>query len=155
MVLQPTIRISPIVVASILLISFAALGRVCADDLAVVEQRLLADAADGTLDEFSLLEASLIASGVKDERAIERYSSEFAHRIGRLSASGDHRSSGITEPERAYQLLHDEFLIGSYHSTCTEIDRAFDAGDYNCVTATVLYQCICKWHGLSPVAVAT
>ncbi|MFP8871054.1 MAG: tetratricopeptide repeat protein, partial [Myxococcota bacterium] len=57
--------------------------------------------------------------------------------------------------ERIYQLLHREFLQGEYVGSCTELDRAFDDGDFNCVTATILYHSLCEQHSLTPVAVAT
>ncbi|HUG69499.1 MAG TPA: hypothetical protein VMM76_17240 [Pirellulaceae bacterium] len=134
--------------------SVAAITTVRADELSATEQRLLADAADGVLDNFSLLEGALIASGLRDVEEIERYCADFARRTAKALNVCDETSDN-TKFERVYDILHDEFLTGEYHSTCTELDRAFDEGDYNCVTATILYHCISRVHGLIPVAVAT
>ncbi|MDA1051247.1 MAG: tetratricopeptide repeat protein [Planctomycetota bacterium] len=155
MIVRPTIRNLPIVVASILLGSVTTTAQVRADDPAVTEQLLLADATDDSLDDFSLLEGALIASGVTDLQKVEHYRSDFAHRIAAIVTSGGDGPTAITTSERVYQFLHSEILTGQYHSTCTELDRTLDEGDYNCVTATILYHCICHVHGLSPVAVAT
>jgi tetratricopeptide (TPR) repeat protein len=151
---QP-IRYSPMIVASLLFVSATTASRICADEFAETEQRMLADAADDSLDDFSLLEGALIASGVTDRQRVEHYCSEFAKRIEAIATATGDESTIIDNSERVYHFLHSEFLTGEYHSTCTEIDRAFDDGDYNCVTATILYHCICKVRGLSPVAVAT
>ena len=134
--------------------SVAAITRVRADELTATEHRLLADAADGVFDKFSLLEGALIASGVRDAEEIERYSADFARRTAKALNLCDESPDNM-KFERVYDFLHDEFLTGEYHSTCTELDRAFDEGDYNCVTATILYHCISRVHGLTPVAVAT
>ncbi len=150
-----TFRYLPMVVAAILLVSDATVPPVRANELAATEQRLLADAADGSLDEFSLLEGALIASGVTDLEDVEHYSATFSHRVAEMVTAEDDEPTAAATAEQIYRFLHDEFLSGEYHSTCTEIDRALDDGDYNCVTATILYQCICQVHGLSPVAVAT
>ena len=125
-----------------------------AKDAADVERQLLSDAADKSLDAFSLLQAALIASGVTEVRELDRYCADFKSRI-RRSAKNAGEDSTVPQSERAFQLLYDEFLTGDYHFACTEMNRALDDGDYNCVTATVLYHCICEAYCVSPVAVAT
>ncbi|MCB9873929.1 MAG: tetratricopeptide repeat protein [Planctomycetaceae bacterium] len=128
---------------------------VCANELFATERELLADAADGSLDEFSLLEGSLIASGVTDRDQLEQFTSAFATRIAAKRPACSGGVSATASPEQIYNLLHEEFLTGQYYSTCTEVNRALDDGDYNCVTATVLFHCVGESFGLTPVAVAT
>lgn len=129
--------------------------RLVASDGIVAAPRLLADAANGTLDEISLLEASLIASGVEDESRLDAYVASFNAIVERCEVSLEHETNGLALAEALYELLHREVLTGKYFSKCTEVDRAFDHGDYNCVTATILYQCLCQRFGLSVTAVAT
>lgn len=143
------------IVAVMLVASTAMVRTVEANEHNALEEKLLADAADGVLDDFSLLEGSLIASGVTDAGKIAQYRSDFADRTATLLDICSNDESEKTKPERVYDFLHNELLTGKYHSTCTELNRAFDDGDYNCVTATILYDCISRAHGLSPVAVAT
>jgi tetratricopeptide (TPR) repeat protein len=143
------------IVAPILVASVTPTSRVCADEITATEQRLLVDAADGVLDQFSLLEGSLIASGVSDAEQMERYRADFARRTAIALDIGRVEASGNAKFERVHDFLHHEFLTGEYQSSCTELDRAFDNGDYNCVTATILYHCISQVRGLTPVAVAT
>ena len=143
------------IVAAMLLISIATVATVDADELTAIEMRLLADAADGMLDDFSLLEGSLIASGVTDSEKIAWYRADFAERTAALADACVDDASEKTKSERVHDFLHNKLLTGKYYSTCTEVNRAFDAGDYNCVTATILYHCISATQSLSPVAVAT
>jgi tetratricopeptide (TPR) repeat protein len=150
-------QIALMVTMTVTIVLLAMVGwvpHVVGNEVLVTQQQLLDDAADGTLDDFSLLQASLVASGVTNQQEIDRYCSEYDSRIqGILNSRSD--SGDVEARERIYRFLYNEFLSGDYHSTCTEVDRAFDDGDYNCVTATVLYHCLCATQGLSPVAVAT
>lgn len=155
MITRRTFRYLPMVVAAVSLVADATLLPLDANELAATEQLLLADTADSSLDEFSLLEGALISSGVTDAKKVEQYATEFFNRVATMALAGDDGTESVEESERIYRFLHNEFLTGEYRSNCTEIDRAFDDGDYNCVTATILYHCICQVHGLSPVAVAT
>ncbi|MCA9122339.1 MAG: hypothetical protein H6822_14650 [Planctomycetaceae bacterium] len=129
--------------------------RVCAIEIATTEKRLLADAADGAIEEFSLFESSLIASGITTPEVIDRYCENFAERTSKLGAADSDEGRPNDQTERIYDFLHEEFLTGKYHSNCTEVNLALDFGDYNCVTATILYHCVSQMYGLSPIAVAT
>ncbi len=126
-----------------------------ADETTGLTQQLLADAADGNLDEFSLLEASLIASGIEDGHRIATYIADFSSLVTNCESVVPAAMQPLAGEEAIYNTLHEQLLTGQYHSTCTEVDRAFDDGDYNCVTATILYQCLCEEFELSPTAVAT
>lgn len=112
------------------------------------EDRLLADAADGRLDQFSLFDAALIASGAPDaENAatcharFERFRASLARAI----------TAEMSVRERAKEILrrmHQEFLTGQYRPACTELHRTLNDGRYNCVTATVLFRCLCAEFGI-------
>ena len=154
MVSRLTHRYLVMIIALTSVVTVAA-ADVSARDFSPLEQRLLVDAADGTLDEFSLLESSLIASGVTDADKIQTYVSDFTKRTQSLATTCSGDASAVARSERIYDFLHDKLLTGQYYSNCTEVNRAFDNGDYNCVTATILYHCVSRTHGLSPVAVAT
>lgn len=116
---------------------------------------LLRDAADGSFDKFTLLRAGFVASGVVDGEKLAEHQTSF-DRLASILA--ERLPSEPTTREVATQVLgflHDEVLVGDYYPTCTEVQHAFDRGDYNCVSATLLYQCLCRRLGLDPVAVAT
>lgn len=113
-----------------------------------VEDRLLADAADGQLDHFSLFDAAVLASGVPDAET-----AAICHaRFGQLRASvAEAIKDEVSVRSRAKEVLrrmHQELLTGQYRAACTELHRTLDDGHYNCVTATVLYRCLCAEFGI-------
>lgn len=112
------------------------------------EAALLADAADGRLDEHSLLEAALVASGVEDAAARMRH----VQRVSALALRLRQRCAAEPSPQRQAQLvletLHEELLAGQYALPCTQLHKVLQCGDYNCVSATLLYNCLCQVCGL-------
>jgi tetratricopeptide (TPR) repeat protein len=46
--------------------------------------------------------------------------------------------------------MHARFLQGDYAADCSEFRRALDEGRYNCVTATLLFHCLCTEGDLQP-----
>lgn len=118
------------------------------------EAELLADASDGRLDQFSLLDASLLASGVHDE-------AEFALAHRRLDALwlevGEPLIAKLSPDDQVkaiFSATHRLILTGKYKAECTEVQRTLESGDYNCVTATILYLELCRRHGLEGTAIA-
>lgn len=98
------------------------------------------DLSQGPLQNRSLLEASLIASGVQDSQQLRGYELRF---VQLNSGLADLTLAESTAPQRAAAVLdylHDKILTGEYRPGCTELDRTLDSGDYNCVTATILYR---------------
>ncbi len=118
------------------------------------EGGLLADAADGRLDQFSLFDAALIASGSSDAE----YAAKCRTRIERLRASVERAiTDEMSVRDRAREIfrrLHAELLTGQYRATCTELHRTLDDGHYNCVTATILYRCLCEKFGVPVKTIA-
>jgi tetratricopeptide (TPR) repeat protein len=112
-------------------------------------------AADGKLDDLALLEAGLVASGVSDQELLTGYKNHFDELAADLAEQLPADATTPEAAEEAFRFLHDRLLTGEYISDCTEVQHAFDRGDYNCVSATLLYQSLCRRHGLTPVAVAT
>jgi tetratricopeptide (TPR) repeat protein len=118
------------------------------------EARLLADAADGRLDEIGLLDAAAIAGGIASEaeltaarRRLDALWLEVGEPLVDKLPAGD-------RPRAILSALHRLVLTGKYKAECTEVQRTLDSGDYNCVTATVLYLELCRRHGLTGAAVA-
>jgi len=143
--------------AILLIVGLAAVAPTAGDEngqSARARWRVLADAADGAFDDLSLLEAGLIASGVDDPALVAGYVNRFEELATGLSERRSADASAPEAAELAFQFLHERLLTGEYLSACTEVQHAFDRGDYNCVSATLLYQVLCRSHGLTPVAVA-
>jgi tetratricopeptide (TPR) repeat protein len=101
----------------------------------LLEQRLLEDAADGTLDHHSLLTAALIASGVSDDTQLIHWRKHLERQLERFEPSPGQRAMTV---ERLFELLHSQLLTGRYDSAATELPATLGRGDYNCLTATTL-----------------
>ncbi|WP_145087649.1 hypothetical protein [Anatilimnocola aggregata] len=122
--------------------------------LSDAENALLADAQDGQLQEIDFIEAALIASGIDqhDERArwlrvrAARYSAIDLPGIARLPAT--HRAPALLAG------LHREILAGKFRPAATLVQTTLACGDFNCVTATVLYYDLCSQLGVPVEIVA-
>ena len=104
---------------------------------------LLEDAADGHWNRFSLCEAAIIADGVQDEESLARFTQE----LERLRDAIQREPLGDEPPRAVFEFMHKQALRGVYRAQCT-LGRSLDQGDFNCLTATVLYQWLCEACGI-------
>jgi len=123
--------------------------------LTVLEQRLFADAADGRLDDFSLLDAALIASGVDDADTLKCYRERVAAWAVELRRDSRPDGSPRQKVEMIFEFLHNKILHGKYNIERTDIRQALDEGRFNCVSATVLFNCLAGELGFSCCALET
>jgi len=115
------------------------------------EKRLLDDAADGKWDHFDLLRASLLVEGCKPAK-IDEYEKRF-ERIAEVVQGKKQENPGIKENKEGltqliFETLHSELLTGKYDIEATNPAIAFEKGDYNCVSATVLFNSLAQKSGL-------
>lgn len=108
---------------------------------------LIADAGDGTLDRFTLWQAALIAGRDLDRRRFEKACSQFESILAESARLP-------RDPRQRFEFMHREVLTGEYRSGQNDMNRLLDSGDYNCVTATILYQALSSAAGESTVAIA-
>lgn len=104
-----------------------------------LEQRLLADAADGRLDDFSPLAAALVASGVDDADCLRRYEQKAAALVDELRHWQSHAGTPRQQIEVAFEFMHCRILRGGYELASTDLRRTLDEGRFNCLSATVLF----------------
>jgi tetratricopeptide (TPR) repeat protein len=103
-----------------------------------LEKRLFADAADGRLDEFSPLEAALVAGGVDNADELRRYEQKAKSLADELRQSDD--SAGPREQiETVFDFMHRQVLCGGYDLAATDLRVVLDQGRFNCISATVLF----------------
>lgn len=95
---------------SILLV--AAAGESAADS--TLDQRLLADAADGTLHDFDFISACLIAGGVSDP-------------------------AELSEARELHARLSSPILTGSYQADASDLRQTIRTGNYNCLSAAAIH----------------
>jgi hypothetical protein len=115
-----------------------------------LEAQLLEDMVDGQLQQFSLLEAALIASGVDNPTILTSYTERFSAVLQRsFEARQDQAPSAMVEARAILDWLHHHVLTGDYQPACTEIDRTLETGNFNCVTSTILYRYWADAHGVT------
>ena len=119
------------------------------DRLNPLERRLFADARDGTLEEFTLLEAALIAGGVDDPAELARYGARLDACVAELRRLGTVRGTPRQQAQAIFEFLHHRLLTGGYRLEGTDLRRTLDDGRYNCVSATVLFNSMAGQFGLS------
>ena len=116
---------------------------------------LLRDARDGRWDSTDLLSASLIAEGLTTPEKRAHYRSVY----GRLLATLKPQAARIAEPfqksEIVYNFLHQTALTAQYDLNSSSVAKALDSGVFNCVSATVLFNCFARECGLNVAALET
>ncbi len=111
------------------------------------EQHLLDDAHDGRWDDHSLLMAALIASGADQQQAAqatltyERLKSALAQSVSPQDAPRNCAAALL-------RFLHHGVLRGGYDLRVTAIHDCLAGGRFNCVSATVLFNCLATEIGL-------
>lgn len=122
-----------------------------------VERALLQDAQDGKWDGFDLLRATLIAEGIRDPKKIN----EYEEKLDAIVASVKERlqKENGTKPiservltQELFETLHRELLSKGYNIDSTCLSRVLETGEFNCVSATVLFNCIAEKAGLEVCA---
>ncbi len=114
-----------------------------------LEERLFADAADGRLDEHSLLAAALVASGVADDGLLRRYEERLAELTDQLRRLGKVTGPPRQKARAVFEFMHGRVLRGGYRLNSTDLTVALDQGRFNCVSASVLYICLTSRFGVT------
>jgi tetratricopeptide (TPR) repeat protein len=114
---------------------------------------LLHDVADGALD-TPLITAALTASrpARKQWTMLAARHDQLVERAKQLAAQA---SSESVAAASIYKLLHQEVFTGSYRAKSTSVAEAMETGDYNCVSATILYITLARPSGLRVTPMAT
>ena len=115
-----------------------------------VEKRLLQDAQQGQWSRFDLFRAALIAEGVRDSALIRTYESRLDALVAKVlteaRASGDTTSQTLTRS--LFEAMHREILTSPYSLHSTELSKVMSTGSFNCVSATILFNCLAEKAGL-------
>ena len=121
--------------------------------LTPLETKLFADAADGRFDSHTLLAAALIAGGCDDTEALQGYVASFDKAAAELRAELERSNALEATPHRRAQLvlefLHRRILTGGYDLASSDLRAALDEGRFNCVSASVLFNCLARHAGLA------
>lgn len=117
--------------------------------LSPLEERLFADAADGRWDDHSLLTASLVASGVRERQQVRYYEDKVTGLIDELRRSGTVSGSPRQKAQAVFEFLHRRVLVGGYQLDATDLTLVLEQGRFNCVSASVLFNCLAEPFGLA------
>jgi hypothetical protein len=117
-----------------------------------VERALFQDAQDGKWDRFDLFRAAMVAEGIRDIELIRTYEAQLNALVEKVS-----RANGNTSPQaltRAlFEAMHKEILTKPYSLDCTELSKVLKTGHFNCVSATILFNCLADKAGLDVCAI--
>ncbi len=119
-----------------------------------LELRLLSDAADGRLDQFTLLEASLIAGGVESDIELAQFDERFDQLCQALRQRMNSLASPVERGRMIFRFMHEVVLTAGYDKDCNQMSRTLSEGRFNCVTSVILYLCLGERFDLPITAVA-
>ena len=116
-----------------------------------VERALFQDAQGGKWERFDLFRAAMVAEGIRDIELIRAYEARLNALVEKVS-----RANGNTSPQaltRAlFEAMHKEILTKPYSLDCTELSKVLKTGHFNCVSATILFNCLAEKAGLDVCA---
>ena len=116
-----------------------------------VERALFQDATGEKWKRFDLFRASMVAEGIRDLELIRTYEARLNDVVSKVM-----RTSGNTSPQiltRAlFEAMHKEILTKPYSLDCTELSKVMQTGHFNCVSATILFNCLAEKAGLDVCA---
>ncbi|MEE4311727.1 MAG: hypothetical protein V2J62_07630 [candidate division KSB1 bacterium] len=120
-----------------------------------LQSELYEDISDDNLDDFSHIEAAFIISGADSEGVLEDASSWFQKLLGDIRSK---RIVDVFEKEssaaRLFQYLHATWLK-TYVKEATTLLDIMERKEFNCVSATILYNLTCDEMGLQTMAFET
>jgi tetratricopeptide (TPR) repeat protein len=119
------------------------------------ESELLSDLADGQLDQYSLFEAAVIIGGMSKRDSMQAARQQWGKILNELESVSSPAASASENAAIVFRYMHERILTGEYSAGCNALHRALYDGDYNCVTATILYCCLANHCGVPvrPVSV--
>jgi len=120
-----------------------------------VEKALLQDIQSGKWAEhFGLFRSAMIIEGIRDPSRIKAYEARLDALVAKVvsaqQASGNTSQQALTRA--LFEAMHKEILTQPYSLDCTELSKVMSTGRFNCVSATVLFNCLAEKAGLNVCA---
>ena len=113
-----------------------------------LEVELFADAADGRLHRYSLLSAALVASGVDRPETLRQWEGRLDALLAELGDAMPVTGTPQEQAQAIFEFMHRRILVAGYSRNCTDLAAALEQGRFNCVSATVLFNCLAERYGL-------
>jgi hypothetical protein len=122
--------------------------------LSPAEHELLSVTRRGETNSFDLINGALIASGVTEASARQRWLRVRDARYSSIDLPAIARLPIAQRPAAILAGLHREILAGGFRPSATLIHETLATGDYNCVTATILFHDLCLRCGVPAEIIA-
>ncbi len=126
-------------------------GAVAGEAGGAAERALLADVADGRLDDMSLVEAGLVASGVVWTEDLGRFGPRLEGLVDRAREAAG-AGSTRDRARRVFEWLHRD-VLARYELHGVDLPGLLNDGRYNCVSATLVYNSLLASLGIRSAAV--
>ena len=119
-----------------------------------VEKALFQDAQQGVWKRFNLFRAAMLAEGIRNPEFINVQEARLDALVAKvLAAARTERTPDLQALTRSlFEAMHREILTRSYSIDCTELSKVMQTGHFNCVSATVLFNCLAEKAGLDVCA---
>ena len=117
------------------------------------ERVLMADARDGKLDEHSFAEAALIASGVSDTSARNRYLKKIDEYEAAVRKATTNLASPFEKGRAILKWIHQHPMSAGYLFPQTDLSTIVDTGKFNCVSSATLYNILSRRLGIDARAI--
>ncbi len=121
---------------------------------AAAEVELLEDVDDGQLQRFEFVDAALIAGGLTDPRNRAEMLRRRDEMYGAIDFVAIRRLPYPERPTAVLSALHSRMLPGKFRPTATLVQETLTTGDFNCVTATILFHDMCSRANVSVEIIA-
>ncbi|HBT76974.1 MAG TPA: hypothetical protein DEB39_08620 [Planctomycetaceae bacterium] len=119
-----------------------------------LEGEMLADALDGEWNTCDQFRAALLAEGTRTpqmvadyEGRLDRIVREIENRVAANAAPGD-EDAAASLTKTIFQYLHENVFTAGYNIDCTDPAGVLETGEYNCVSATVIFNSVAERLGL-------
>ena len=112
------------------------------------------DIADGYLDEYTKVEAAFLLSGISDTDSLPGYLDWYNLLLNTIRGLHLDYNDPIESARTVFLYLHSAWLKTYAEESTTLIDIV-QRKEYNCVSATILYNLICEELGWSSQAFET
>ena len=114
-----------------------------------LSERLIADAKDGELNQFDYVAAAFIAGGVTDEQELKRCLADYAAKRSQVLESCRATSSAGERLAELHRAMHQRMLRGQYQSAASDLRVVLETGNFNCLSAVVIYWDLCQTSELA------
>ncbi|GAB6167063.1 hypothetical protein JCM19992_30630 [Thermostilla marina] len=113
-----------------------------------LERRMLRDGLDGRWDDFSYLEAALIAGGVADREQLDAYRVRFESHAQALRDAGVERLSVRQRAKAVFEYMYAHITTSGYRLQASSPAQVLDDGQFNCVTGSLIFRYLGESVGL-------